>query len=327
MQRSRGSGRGWRVVIAVALTALTAHALAQKYPVRNVRMVVPFAPGGGADLHARALGNELAKGWGRAVVIENQGGAGGGVAAAQAARAEPDGHTLFFATHPILAINPSLYKKLAYDPEKDFAPIVKLGETALMLLVSASSSVKSVPDLIKLAKDKPHSLNFGSGGPGTTQHLSAELFKSMADIDIVHVPFKGGALANAALLGGEIHLQFDSAFPGMMQMKSGKMRGLAVTSRSRLTVLPDMPTMGEYLNGYESVLGYGILVPAATPKEIVATLNRDINKVLSDPVYKKEIASRGIDLEGGTPEQFRSWLAFERKKWSDLVRRLNLQIG
>jgi len=327
MQRPHGQRRCWQAAIAVALTALTANALAQKYPVRNVRMIVPFAPGGGADLHARTLGNELAKGWGRAVVIENQGGAGGGVAAGQAARAEPDGHTLFFATHPILAINPSLYKKLAYDPEKDFLPIVKLGETALMLLVSASSSAKSVPELIKLAKEKPHALNFGSGGPGTTQHLSAELFKHLAEIDIVHVPFKGGALANAALLGGEIHLQFDSAFPGMMQMKAGRMRGLAVTSRSRLTVLPDMPTMGEYLSGYESVLGYGVLVPAATPRDIAATLNRDINKVLSDPAYRKELSSRGIDLEGGTPEQFRSWLASERKKWGDLIRRLNLQLG
>ncbi|RPI47396.1 MAG: tripartite tricarboxylate transporter substrate binding protein [Betaproteobacteria bacterium] len=311
----------------LACTAVSASALAQDFPVRNVRMLVPFAPGGGADLHARTLGNALSKEWGRSVVIDNKGGAGGGVAASTVARAEADGHTLFFATHPILAINPSLYRKLAYDPDKDFLPVVKLGETALMLMVSVASGVNTVPELIKLAKEKPGALNFGSGGPGTTQHLSAELFQAMADIRLVHVPFKGGALANAALMSGQIHLQFDSAYPGMRLMQAGKLRGLAVTSKGRLPMLPDMPAMSEMLPGYESVLGYGILVPAGTAPAIVAALNRDINKVLSEPAYKKEMESRAIYLDGGTPEQFRSWLGTERKKWGELIRRLKLSVG
>jgi tripartite-type tricarboxylate transporter receptor subunit TctC len=196
-----------------------------------------------------------------------------------------------------------------------------------MLMVNAQSSVRTVSDLVKLAKAKPGTLNFGSGGPGTTQHLSGELFKHMADIDIVHVPFKGGALATAALMGGEIHLQFDSAYPGMRSMKTGKLQGIALTGTKRLAELPDMPTMSETLKGYESVLGYGIVVRTGTPPEIVAALNRDVNKVLAEAAYQKEMASRAIELDGGTPEQFKSWLASERKKWSELLQRLDLKLG
>lgn len=317
-----------RVLSLSALAAMTSGASAQgHHPARNVRMLVPFAPGGGSDLHARALGLELSKLWGRSVVIDNKGGAGGGLAAVAAATAEPDGHTIFFATHPILAINPSLYKKLAYDPVKDFAPVIKLGETPLMLMVSPAFPAKSVAELIRIAKDKPGALNFGTGGAGTTQHLSAELLRGLADIDLVHVPFKGGALASAAVMSGQIQMQFDSAYPGMRFMQSGKMRGLAVTSKNRLPMLPEMPTMAETLPGYESVLGYTVVAPVATPPNIVTALNRDINKVLADPAYRKEMESRAIYLDGGTPEQLRAWLASERKKWGDLIRRFKLSVG
>jgi tripartite-type tricarboxylate transporter receptor subunit TctC len=316
-----------RIAFGLMFAMLAAGAAAQSYPARNVRMVVPFAPGGGSDLHARMLAEALSRIWNYSVVVQNMGGAGGGVAAAHVAKSTPDGYTIFFATHPILSINPELYKTLPYDPDKDFAPVTKLGETALMLMVSTASGFQSVSDLVKRAKSRPRTLNFGSGGPGTTQHLSAELFQSMADVELVHVPFKGGALATAALMSGEIHLQFNSAYPGMMSMKTGKLRGIAVTSRNRLPLLPDMPTMNEFLKGYESVLGYGILVPAATPPGIVAALNRDINKVLSEPAYRKEMERRATYLDGGTPQQFGSWLADERRKWGDLIRRLNLKLG
>jgi tripartite-type tricarboxylate transporter receptor subunit TctC len=301
--------------------------LGQGYPTRNVRMIVPFAPGGGSDLHARPLAQELGKIWNRTVVIENMGGAGGGVGASYVARAEPDGHTLLFATHPIISINPSLYKKLAYDPDKDFAAVTKVGETPLMLVVHPSMPVRSVNELVRLAKSRPNALNFGSGGAGTTQHLSGELFRHMASLELVHVPFKGGALASAALMGGEIHLHFDSAFPAMMAMKAGRVRGLAVTSRNRLPVLPDMPTMSETLAGYESVLGYGILAPARTPPDVVATLNRDLVKILGDAAYKVDMANRGLYLDSGTPEQFNAWLAAERRKWGELIQRLKLSLG
>ena len=291
-------------------------------------MIVPFAAGGGSDLHARMLANALGKVWKHSPVIENMGGAGGGVGAANVAKSAPDGYTILFVTHPILAINPALYKSLAYDPEKDFIGVVKLGETANILTVNAASGPKSVPELIRRAKDKPGTLNFGTGGAGTTQHLSAELFKHMADVDIVHVPFKGGALATAALMGGsEVHIQFNSAYAAMKSIQTGKLRGLAVTSKKRMPVLPDMPTMSEFLDGYEAVLGYGIVVPTGTPAEIVSSLNRDINKVLAQPDYKREMEKRVIYLDGGTPEQFRGWLVEERKKWGELIRRLGLSIG
>lgn len=314
--------------IAALVIAATSVAQAQtSHPTRNVRMIVPFTPGGGADLHARTLGMALSTLWSRSVVIDNRGGAGGGVAASAVASSEPDGHTIFFATHPILSINPELYRKLSYDPVKDFAPVVKLGETALMLMVHPSFPAKSVAEMIKIAKEKPGTLNFGTGGPGTTQHLSAEMFRGLADIEVVHVPFKGGALASAAIMGGQIQFQFDSAYPGMRFMQSGKLRGLAVTSKTRLPMLPDMPTMAETLPGYESVLAYTIVVPAATPVGVVSALNRDINKVLSDPAYRKELESRAIYLDGGSPDDLRAWLAAERKKWGALIRRLKLSVG
>lgn len=315
------------LAIGALTTLIVPSAFAQNYPARNVRLVIPFAPGGGSDLHARALAIELGKLWNISVIADNQGGAGGGIAASYVARSKPDGYTVFFATHPILAINPALYAKLTYDPDADFIPVVKLGETALMALVNANSGINTVSDLIKVAKDKPGTINFGSGGMGTTQHLSAELFKAAAGIDIVHVPFKGGSPANLALMSGQIHLQFDSFFPGMVLMRAGKIRGIAVTGKKRQAQLPDMPTVGETLKGYESVLGYGILVPAGTPAPIVTALNRDINKVLADPAYKKEMTDRGIDLDGGTPEEFKAWLGVERKKWSDLIKRMGIKAG
>lgn len=321
---SKTVGRVTKAICVLAFAASSA--FAQNYPDRSVRMVIPFAPGGGSDLHARALAIELGKLWNQSVIPENMGGAGGGVAAGAVARSRPDGYTIFFATHPILAINPSLYAKLNYNPDTDFIPVVKLGETALMGLVSVASGITSVADLIKVAKDKPGTINFGSGGAGTTQHMSAALFAAMANVDLVHVPFKGGAPAAAALMANTIQLQFDSVFPAMGQIKTGKVRGIGVTSLKREPGLPDMPTIGETLKGYESVLGYGILVPAGTSAPIVSALNRDINKVLSDPVYKKQMASRGINLDGGTPEEFKVWLATERRKWADVIKRMNITI-
>ncbi len=313
-------------VVACALAFAAPSAFSQNYPARPVRIAIPFDPGGGSDLHARALANELGKLWKLSLVPENMGGAGGGVAAGYVARSKPDGYTIFFATHPIFAINPALYEKLNYNPDADFIPVVKLGETSLMALVNAASGINTVADLIKVAKDKPGTINFGSGGMGTTQHMSAELFRAMAGLDLVHVPFKGGAPAAQALMANTIQLQFDSVFPAMGQIKTGKVRGVGVTGAKREPGLPDMPTVGETVKGYESVLGYGILVPAGTPAAIVATLNRDINKVLADPAYKKEMTNRGINLDGGTPEEFKAWLASERRKWADVIKRNNIKV-
>ncbi len=316
-----------QAVCALALAAMATATWAQQFPSRAVRIVIPFEPGGGSDLHARALANELGKLWKQSLIPENIGGAGGGLAASNVARSKPDGHTIFFATHPILTINPALYDKLIYDPEADFLPVVKLGETALMGLVNVSSGINNAADLIRVAREKPATIHFGSGGIGTTQHLSAELFGALAGVNLVHVPFKGGAPAAAALMANTIQLQFDSVFPAMGQIKTGKVRGIGVTGLKREAALPDMPAINETIKGYDSVLGYTIMAPAGTPAGIVATLNRDINKVLADPVYKKQMFDRGINLDGGTPEELKAWLASERKKWGDLIKRLGIKAG
>jgi tripartite-type tricarboxylate transporter receptor subunit TctC len=271
------------------------------------------------------LADRFGKLWNQQVLIDNVSGAGGGVAALNVARSKPDGYTVFFATHPIFAINPFVYEKLSYDPDADFIPVVKLSEAPLVLLVHASLGVQTLPDLIKLAKEKPGTINFGSGGVGTSQHLSAEMLKATASIDIVHIPYRGTGPASKALLANEIQMHFDGVHSATGQMATGRIRGIAVTSLNRLSTLPDLPTMSETLNGFEATLAYGLLVPAGTPQALVTALNRDANKVLQDPAFRKQMQDAGISLQGGTPEQFKAFLANERRKWGDLLRRLNIK--
>ena len=314
--------------LCTALVIATMTSLAQDYPARPVRIVVPFPAGGNADLHGRSLAQRLGRVWGQQVVIDNISGAGGGVAAANVAKSKPNGETIFFSTHAIFAINPFMYDKLAYDPDADFIPVIKVSEAQNILLVSAASSIYSVADLIRMAKEKPRALNFGSGGVGTTQHLTAELFKTAANIEITHIPYRGTAPATTALLANEIQMHFDSSSSAIMQIRGGRVRGIAITSLNRLPSLPDLPTMSESgLNGFEATLAYGILVPSGTPAAIVAAINRDANKVLQDAAYRKEMQDQGLELSGGTPGEFRTFLMNERKKWGDLINRLNIKAG
>ena len=314
--------------VATALAIATAVAGAQDYPARPVRIVVPFPAGGGSDLIARSLAQRLSGLWAQQVVIENISGAGGGVAATNVARSRPNGETIFFATHPIFAINPFIYDKLSYDPDTDFIPVVKVSESHNILLVNAASSIYSVADLIRIAREKPRSINFGSGGMGTTQHLTAELFKAAANIEITHIPYRGTAPAATALMANEIQMHFDTTASAMGQMRNGRLRGLAITSLNRLPALPDLPTMSESgFNGFEATLAYGLLVPAGTPPAFVAAINRDANKVLQDAAYRKEMQDQGLDLQGGTPEQFKTFLLNERRKWGELLNRLNIKAG
>jgi tripartite-type tricarboxylate transporter receptor subunit TctC len=312
-------------VLAFALVAIASPAAAQDYPSRPVRIVVPFPPGGGADLNARVFADRLSKLWNQQALVENMSGAGGGIAAVNVARSKPDGYTVFFATHPIFAINPFMYDKLAYDPDADFSPVIKLSEAPLVLLVPASSGVRSVSDLIRLAKEKPGAINFGSGGVGTSQHLTAELFKATAGIEITHVPYRGTAPASVALLGNEIQMHFDSVGSALTQAKTGRVRAIAITGQKRLPTAPDLPTMSETLNGFESTLAYTFFVPAGTPQKIVSVLNRDANKVVQEPKLRKQMEDEGIILQGGTPEQLKAYLASERRKWGELLKRLNIK--
>src|SRR6185295_3777982 len=295
-------------LIALALLAGPAAAQVRSqdagYPSRPVRFVAPFAAGGGADVNVRRLGERLNRLWGQPVLVDNIAGAGGGVAAVSVAKSRPDGYTLLFLTHPILAIAPSLYEKLPYDPENDFTAIVHVSDTPIVLLVNPSLAASNVPELVALAKARPGTLNFGTGGVGTSLHLAGELFKAATGTDIAHVPYKGTAPALTALLGNEIQLLFDSSASALQRMQGGRVRGIAVASMTRLSAAPALPTFDESgVRDFVVTLAYGVIGPAGMPPALVATLNRDLNTVLSDAEYRAQMAEGGAIVIGGSPEQ------------------------
>jgi tripartite-type tricarboxylate transporter receptor subunit TctC len=258
--------------------------------------------------------------------VDNIAGAAGGVAAVNVAKSKPDGYTLFFLTHPILTINPALYEKLPYDPDKDFAAVVHLSETPNVLLVSPSLQVAKVSELVNLAKARPGALNFGSGGVGTSLHLAGELFKVKTSIDMTHVPYKGTAPAFTALLGNEIQLLFDTSATALQRMQTGRVRGIAVASMNRLSAAPALPTFDESgIRDFVVTLAYGMMVPAGTPAALIAAINRDLNNVLNDAEYRKQISDEGGNIIGGSPEQFRQFLAAERRKWGPLIQQLGIK--
>lgn len=330
MNWTKWSGACLRASIAalsasMALASAAAPADAPAFPSRPVRLVVPFPPGGGSDMQARMLADRLRTVWSQPIVVENVAGAGGSVAASAVARANPDGHTILFATHPMISINPLIYRKLPYAA-KDLTPVVKLLDTSLVLLVNADSPYKTLPDLIRAAKQKPGAINYGSGGVGTTQHLTGEMLKDGAGIDLTLIPYKGNAQTYTALIANEIHLLFDGAPSAAAQVKGGRLRAMAVTGRQRLALLPGVPTVAETLPGFESSLAYGLLVPQGTSPAVVAAINRDVNKVLRGADYEAKMKAEGATIEGGSPEQFAAFLTRERERWSAIVKRLDLRL-
>jgi len=296
------------------------------YPTGPVRMVIPFPPGGGADAQARQFSERLSNIWKAPVNADNVSGAGGSIAASAVARSRPDGQTIFFATHPIMAVNPFMIKKLPYDPVADFIPVAKLLDTPLVLLVPTASPIRSTADLVRIAKEKPGALNFGSGGIGTSQHLAGELFKQRAGVDLTHVPYRGNAQTTTALIANDIQLQFDNAPSAAAQVKGGRLRAVAVTSKQRISAFPDLPTIAETLPNFEVALAYGIFVPANTPQAIVARINRDTNQVLREPAFANRVAAEGGSIDNGTPQDFADYLNRERATWGPLLKRLNLQL-
>ena len=315
-----------RLIILCATVIIAMSAQAQQFPTKAVRIVAPFPAGGATDINVRRLADRLNKLWGQPVIVDNSAGGAGISAAVTVAKSKPDGYTLFFITHPIVSINPLLYEKLPYDADKDFSPVVEVTETPSVLLVSPALQVANVAELISVAKAKPGALSFGSGGVGTTLHLSGELFKAAAGIDIVHVPYKGGAAALTALMSNEIQLSFDSAPSALRQMQGGRVRGLAVASVNRLQAAPMLPTFVESgLNGVVSSLGNGIVVPAGTPSGIIASINAAVNSVLKNGDYSKLMIDDGVQVIGGSPEQFAQFLTNERKKWQVLIQKLGIK--
>ncbi len=311
------------VCFAIAASAALApgfgDAFAQGYPSQPIRLIVPYAAGGGVDIVARAIAPKLWERLGQPVVIDNRGGAGGNIGTGLAAKTEPNGYTLVMGA-AAFAINVSLYRKLPFDPVKDFVPISLIAATPNILAVHPAVPAKSVRDLIRLAKAKPGSLSYASAGNGTTSHLAAELFKTMAGVNIVHIPYKGTSPAVVGLLSGEVAIMLAPALTLLTHIKANKVKGLAVTGAKRSPAIPELPTVAESgLPGFEARQWYGVLAPAGTPKEIVARLNSEIVGIVRSPELTKRFLSEGSEPIGSTPEEFARHIKAEIAKWAKAV--------
>ena len=311
----------WIALALVALAALPGVAAAQAFPSKQIRIVVPFPPGGATDILARAVAQDLQKAYGQTTLVENRPGAGGNLGADLVAKSPGDGYTLLMGTVGTHGINVALYSKMPYDAVKDFAPVTLVALVPNILVVHPSVPVKTVRELIELAKKEPGKLNYASSGNGTSIHLSGELFKAMAGVSMLHVPYKGSSPAIADLLGGQVNLMFDNMPSSLPHVKAGKLRALAVTSSKRSPALPELPTIAEAgLPGYEASSWFGILAPAATPRDVVGKLHDAIVKGLATPETSERLASQGAEKVGNTPEQFAAFIREEIEKWGKVVK-------
>ena len=311
---------------ALLLACVTSGVHAQTYPGKPIRFVVPFAAGGGSDLVARTVALRLTDALGQSVVVDNRAGAAGTIGADIAAKAPADGHTLLLGSSGPVTINPVLYAKLPYDAARDFAPVTLITVMPFLLVTHPSLPVRSVKDLVALAKARPGQLNYGSPGTGATTHLANELFKSMTGVDIAHVPYKGVAPAAIDLISGQVQMMSGDLSTLLPHVQSGRMRALAVTGARRSSLLPDMPTVAEAgVPGYEASGWFGVLVPAGTPQSIVDRLNAEIVKGLASADARQRLAALGGEVAVGTPDQFAAHLRVESAKWGKLIRTLGLK--
>ena len=313
--------KGLVSAILTALIAFGGSALAQTWPAKPVRLIVPYPPGGSADILARAIGQKLADGIGQSVVIDNRPGAGTAIGAEAAARSAPDGYTIMLGTVSSHAINPALNPTLKYDPVKDFAPVSLVASIPFALVVHPSLPVNTVKELVALAKAKPAALNFSSAGNGTSNHLAGELFKSMTGTYMVHIPYKGSAPALNDLIAGQVQLMFDLVLTTAPHVRSGAVRAIAVTGRERSSALPGVPTVAESgVPGYEVSAWFGFFAPAGTPAAIVTALNAETVKAMRLPDLRDRLASQGADAVTDTPEQFAAYVKEELGKWTRVVK-------
>ena len=311
------------IAAAGLLSALTA--VAQTYPSKPVRMVVPFAPGGGSDIIGRLLAQDLTQAWGQSVVVDNRGGGGGILGTQLAAKSNPDGYTMVLCSLG-LSYAPALYSNLPYDTEKDLLPISLVATQPFVYVVIPALGVSSMRDLIALAKAKPGEIRYGSGGSGGASHLGTELLRVMTGIDLVHVPYKGTGPALTAMLGGEIQMQLIGISSVVPHMKSGRMRALAVSGAKRSAAAPEVPTVAESVPGYEFDVWYGMLFPAGTPRAIVGTANAEINRVLKSPLLAQRFAAVGLEPAGNTPEEFTKMIRSEVVKWRKVVAAAKIRV-
>jgi tripartite-type tricarboxylate transporter receptor subunit TctC len=310
------------VTVPVALAQKSAKtAPSSAYPQKPIRIVVPFSAGGSADIFARAIGQKMTDHWNQQVVIDNRAGSGGVIGSEIAARAAPDGYTLMMGITANIAINPALYRKLPYDPVRDFAPVTLVAAAPYVMVVPPSLPVKTAKDFIALAVAKPGQLNYASLGNGSAGHLTAELFASMAGIRLAHVPYKLVGSVLTDLMAGQVQLFFLGAVSAQAQIKGGRLRAIGVTGARRSALLPDVPTVAESgVPGYEVTGWYGVFVPAATPRTIVTRLNNEIVRILKLPDVSERFAAEGADLIGNTPAEFAAYIKSEIAKWSRVVK-------
>jgi len=307
-------------LIAVGLLTLAGLTHAQTWPTRPIKLVVPFAAGGTTSILARAMADKLSPLLGQPVIVDNRPGAGGNVGMDAVAKSEPDGYTLLMG--PIgLAINPALYSKMSFDPLKDLAPIGLYAGVPNLLVVHPSVPAQSLKDLIALFKANPGKYNYASNGNGTSSHLAAEMLKSSAGVDIVHIPYKGGAPAMADLLAGQVTMLFDQMPAVMPQVKGGKVRALGVSSAQRSAAAPDVPSLAEAgLPGFDMTVWFGLLAPARTPPAVLQRVNTEMSKVLQDPEFRSFLAGLGVSPLGGSPEAFAAFIQTETQRWAQVVK-------
>ncbi|MDB5905637.1 MAG: extra-cytoplasmic solute receptor [Betaproteobacteria bacterium] len=323
MNRTREVGTaimiGSLLLVSAAVHAQAGKAQAPGYPTKPIRLINPLAAGGPTDILSRMIAQPMSESLGKQIVVDNRPGASGNIAAEIAAKAPPDGHTLFIAGSGNFAINVSLFRNLPYDPVRDFAPIALIATAPYIVAVHSSVAASSVKELIALAKAKPGALNYGAV-TGNGAHLAMELFKTASGVSIVHIPYKGANLATNDVVSGLIQTTMAST-PGVMpQVKAGKLRALGITSAKRSSVLPNLPTVAETLPGFEATVWYGLAAPAGTPREIIRRLNAEVNEVVKNPTYRERMIAADYEPASGTPEQFGAFIKSEIVKWAAAVK-------
>ena len=314
------------IALAALLVAASSASLAE-YPDRTIQIVVPYTPGGTVDLLARALAPRLTAAWGQPVVILNRPGAGGSVGADVVAKSAADGYTLFISTNSPLTTNLALYPSLGYEPLRDFEPIIVAGENALVLAANPKLPVKTVKDLIELAKSKPGELNAATSGNGSTAHLSLATFNKQAGISITHVPYRGGVPSLTAAIAGEVQIVFSDSVPAMPQIRDNRLTALGLTALRRARIAPDIPTLDESgLPGFSITAWIGVVAPKGTPNEIVQKLNLEIGRALKDPEFARQMSTMGVDPLGSSPDEFAVFLRNEIPRWKQIVQDADVKV-
>ena len=309
------------VLLGMSFTA------AQSYPAKPVRVVLPFSPGGATDILARIVRQVLSEAWGQPVIVDNRPGAGGAIAGSLVARANPDGYTLYMPSGTIITANPHIYPKLPYNPEKDLVPITNLASSPQVIVVQPGFAAKTVKDLIAMAKARPKTITFSSAGVGSQTHLASESFAFAAGIDVMHVPYKSGGLAATAVLSGEVNFTTANVPVAVGHINQGRMRALAVTSRKRISQLPDVPTVDDTIPGFENLGWWALMAPTGTPKAVTEKIQRDVVKMLQSPEVRAHLDQLGMDPIGNSPADFAKQLRHESGQWAKIVRERGLQVN